>query len=105
MAQPRQRTRVKRVAEGGHVSPAPPPKPPARSRRTWPFAIAVVAVWGVILGAVFFSRFLSNLPDVNTLLVQGPSQDITLLDDQGRLIARRGLTQGRQIDVAELPRH
>ncbi len=64
-----------------------------------------VAVWAIIFGAVFFSRFLSNLPDVGTLMTQGPSQDITLLDDQGRLIARRGLTQGAMVEVSTLPRY
>jgi penicillin-binding protein 1A len=106
MAQSRERTRVKRVADGGHVAPPPPSPPPKpRRRRRWPYAIAVVAVWGIILGAVFTSRLVSNLPDVNALLIQGPSQDITLLDDQGRMIARRGLTQGALIQVGELPRH
>jgi penicillin-binding protein 1A len=79
-------------------------KPP-RKRRAWPYVLALVAAWSIIFGAVFFSRFLSSLPDVNTLLAQGPSQDITLLDDQGRLIARRGLTQGTLVDVSELPRY
>ncbi len=81
-------------------------RPPApRKRRAWPYALALVAVWGVILGAVFYSRLVSNLPDVDTLLVQGPSQDVTVLDDQGRLIARRGLTQGAMVQVGELPHY
>ena len=32
-----------------------------------------------------------------------PSRDVTILDDRGRLIARRGLTQGRKINVEDLP--
>jgi penicillin-binding protein 1A len=35
--------------------------------------------------------------------VAGPSQDITILDDRGRLIARRGLTQGQMVRVEDLP--
>ncbi len=46
---------------------------------------------------------MNNLPDVGHLLINGPSNDITLLDDQGRLIARRGLTQGAMVAVADLP--
>jgi penicillin-binding protein 1A len=65
----------------------------------------MVLAWGMILGGVFFSRFLSSLPDVNSLLAHGPSQDITLLDDQGRFIARRGLTQGAMVQVGELPKY
>jgi penicillin-binding protein 1A len=59
--------------------------------------------WGLIFGAVFWSHFLSDLPDVGQLLVKGTSRDITVLDDRGRLIARRGLTQGARVDVSTLP--
>jgi penicillin-binding protein 1A len=38
-------------------------------------------------------------------MAHGPSPDITLLDDRGRLIARRGLAQGAMVDVSELPRY
>jgi penicillin-binding protein 1A len=101
----RTRSRVGRVAEGGHAAPPPPPPPKKRRRRVWPAALAIVLVWGIIFGAVFFSRFLSSLPDVNTLMTRGPSQDIALLDDQSRLIARRGLTQGTLVDVNSLPHY
>ena len=99
----RTRDRVERVAQGGHA--AAPPRPPKKPRRkrVWPVALAVVVVWLVIFGAVFFSRFLSSLPDVASLMTKAPSQDVTLLDDQGRLIARRGLKQGAMVEVAELP--
>jgi len=100
---PRTRTRLKKAAES-HRAPEPPPNKPRR-KRAWPYALALVLAWGLILGGVFFSRFLSNLPDVNSLLAHGPSQDITLLDDQGRLIARRGLTQGAMVQVGELPKY
>jgi penicillin-binding protein 1A len=36
-------------------------------------------------------------------MAHAPSHDITLLDDKGRLIARRGLTQGAMVDVRTLP--
>jgi len=59
--------------------------------------------WGVILGGIFFSHYLSGLPDVRNLMISGPSQDITILDVHHRLIARRGLTQGRIVRVEDLP--
>jgi penicillin-binding protein 1A len=77
--------------------------PVARRRRVWPYAVILVLAWGSIFGGIFFSRFLSDLPDVNSLLSNGPSRDITILDDQGRLIARRGLTQGVLVEVGKLP--
>ena len=94
------RARIAAVAEGGGER-APRP----RRRRAWPFVIVLVGAWGIIFGAIFFSRFLSDLPDVGSLLVNGPSRDITIYDDRGRLIAQRGLTQGVTVEVARLPRY
>ena len=84
------------------ASDAPPSQRP-RKRRSWPYVVILVAAWSVIFGAIFFSRFLSDLPDVNSLLVNGPSRDITILDDRGRMIAQRGLTQGVLVEVSKLP--
>src|SRR4051812_20544973 len=81
---------------------APPPPPPKR-KSVWPYAFVMLLAWAVIFGAIFFSRFLSGLPDVRNLMVAGPSRDVTILDDRGRLIARRGLTQGAMVQVADLP--
>lgn len=74
-----------------------------RRRRVWPYAALLLLSWGLIFGAVFWSRFLSDLPDVNKLLVKGQSHDVTVLDDRGHLIVRRGLTQGARVDIARLP--
>ncbi len=99
----RTRARIAAVAQsGGEDEPAPPVKRPKR-RRSWPYVVTLVAAWGIIFGAIFFSRFLSDLPDVSSLLVNGPSRDITLLDDRSRLIAQRGLTQGVMVEVSSLP--
>jgi penicillin-binding protein 1A len=96
----RVRQRIDAIAsgEGGGDAPRKP-----RRKRTWPYAAALILAWGVIFGAVFLSRFLSELPDVGKLLATVPSHDITILDDQGRLIARRGLTQGVMVSVTDLP--
>ena len=99
----RTRARIAVVAQsGGEDEPAPPVKRPKR-RRSWPYVLTLVAAWGIIFGAIFFSRFLSDLPDVSSLLVNGPSRDISLLDDRSRLIAQRGLTQGVMVEVSSLP--
>jgi penicillin-binding protein 1A len=91
----------RRAANGATRAPSPPP---ARKRRsTWPYVLVMLGGWGLIFGGIFFSHFLSSLPDVRNLMVSGPSQDITILDDRGRQIARRGLTQGRMVRVEELP--
>ncbi|GAA0551814.1 penicillin-binding protein 1A [Rhizomicrobium palustre] len=80
------------------VEPPRPKKPPS-----WPYVLMLLAAWGVIFGGIFFSRFLSELPDVNSLMANGPSRDVTILDDRSRLIARRGLTQGVLVEVTTLP--
>lgn len=78
---------------------------PARQKkgRSWPYVVILLLAWGVIFGGIFFSRFLSDLPDVNSLMANGPSRDVTILDDHGRMIARRGLTQGVLVEVSTLP--
>jgi penicillin-binding protein 1A len=63
----------------------------------------MLGAWGLIFGGLFISHFVSNLPDVRHLMVGGPSQDVTILDDRGRLIARRGLTQGAMVRAEDLP--
>ena len=84
---------------------APPPqkKRPQKRRRAWPYIVFFLFAWAAIFGAVFYSRFLSAVPDVHALMATGQSRDITIVDDRGRLIARRGLTQGDVIDVKDLP--
>ena len=83
-----------------------PSKPQAAHKRggsTWPYVLLMMCGWAVIFAGLFFSHFLSGLPDVGNLMVSGPSQDVTILDDRGRLIARRGLTQGRMVRAQDLP--
>ncbi|MGN6515086.1 MAG: transglycosylase domain-containing protein [Rhizomicrobium sp.] len=74
-----------------------------KSQRSWPYILALLLAWGVIGGAVFFSHWISELPDTRGLLAKGPSHDITILDIHGRQIARRGLTHGNMVDVSDLP--
>jgi penicillin-binding protein 1A len=88
-----------RRAEGRDRAEAPKPK------RTWPYVIVLLGAWGLIFGLVAYSRWISQLPDIQNLLDKGSSHDITILDDKGRLIARRGLTQGALVPVAELPQY
>ncbi|MBI3676365.1 MAG: PBP1A family penicillin-binding protein [Proteobacteria bacterium] len=95
---PRQRTPAD--SAGGAARPR---KKKPKTKRTWPYALALLGAWGAIFGAVFFFRWVSDLPDTNDLLAKGPSHDVTILDSHGRLIARRGLTQGQMVLAANLP--
>jgi len=76
---------------------------PKRGGATWPYVLLMMCGWAVIFAGLIFSHYLSGLPDVGNLMVSGPSQDVTILDDRGRLIARRGLTQGRMVRAQDLP--
>ena len=87
---------------GRHQESTPPPPPPKR-KAAWPFVLIMLGIWGVIFGAIFYSNFLSNLPDVKNLLATSSARDVTILDDQGRLIARRGFAQGQLVKVEDLP--
>src|SRR5580692_11944863 len=90
----------KEPGRGRGEAPSPPPSKP---RRTWPYVIVLLCAWGVIFGSVMYFRWISQLPDTANLLDKGPSHDITILDDRGRLMARRGYTQGALVPVSTLP--
>jgi penicillin-binding protein 1A len=92
-------------SHGAGRAPGPQPAQNRKPKRkaTWPYVLVMLGAWGVIFGGLFFSHFLSSLPDVGNLMISGPSQDVTILDDHGRLIARRGLTQGAMVRVEDLP--
>jgi len=48
--------------EEGDFEPEPPPR-----RKIWPYALLMVLVWGVMFGAIVWSHFISDLPDVRNL--------------------------------------
>ena len=93
--------RPRNRAGGGAPNPAPAPR--RKPRATWPYVLVMLGGWGLIFAGLFFSHFLASLPDVRNLMVSGPSQDVTILDDRGRQIARRGLTQGLMVRAEDLP--
>ncbi|HEY1962938.1 MAG TPA: PBP1A family penicillin-binding protein [Rhizomicrobium sp.] len=108
MAKPRiEPTFQKRIAaaaeQGARAArPSRPPKPP-KKQRSWPYALALLCAWGLIVGGVFLFHWIAELPDTNNLVLKGPSQDITILDRHGHLIARKGLTQGTMVASTDLP--
>ena len=84
------------------VDQEPPGKAPKfklRLRTT----LIVAAIWAVFVGGVLFAHWFSQLPNTANLFAYEPGNDISVLDVKGRMIARRGLTQGESIKVGELP--
>jgi penicillin-binding protein 1A len=76
---------------------------PAKRRRTWPFILLALVAWALIFVAIFYAHFLSEMPDVQNLMTANAGRDVTILDDHGRLIARRGLIQGKAVRAENLP--
>ena len=79
------------------------PPPPPKRKAAWPFVLVLLLIWGAIFGAIFYSHFLSELPDVKNLMTANSGRDVTILDVQGRMIARRGLTQDAMVKIADMP--
>src|SRR5882724_5850713 len=78
-------------------------EPPKRGGSRLRITLIVGAIWLVFAGIILFSHWFSELPNTANLLAYEPGNDITVLDVKGRMIARRGLTQGEKIAVGELP--
>src|SRR4029077_12386188 len=103
--EPHFQKRIASAAEqGARGARSPSPKKPKR-RRTWPYAIALLCAWAIMIGAGLIFHLESELPDASHLLLQSPSHDITILDRNGRLIARKALTQSATVAVRDLPRY
>ena len=84
-------------------APQDAPPPQRRRKAAWPFVLLMLGAWVLIFGAIFYSHFLSQLPDVKNLFTTSLSRDVTILDDRGRLIARRGVVQDKMVEAAALP--
>ena len=76
---------------------------PVQTRARWRAAAIVASLWLIIAGAIALSYWISDLPNTADLFVYEPGSDITVLDAKGRMIARRGLTQGEKVAVGSLP--
>jgi penicillin-binding protein 1A len=94
---------------GGAALPAPdyrsPTGPKGKKRTPWKTrkVLIIAALWLLFAGGIVLSYWFSQLPDTNNLLAYEPGKDVTLLDMKGRMIARRGITQGQQVKLGELP--
>jgi penicillin-binding protein 1A len=80
------------------------PDPPRRSIMAR-LALTFGLIWAGLAGAAISYSWISDFPDAANLLVYNPGKDITLLDNEGRTIARRGHNQGQVVKLAELPPH
>jgi penicillin-binding protein 1A len=76
-----------------------------KRRHGYRYSLIAGGVWLGLLALVFSSYLFADLPDTTNLLTYDPRDDITLLDVDGRMITRRGLTHGDIVIVEDLPAH
>jgi penicillin-binding protein 1A len=81
----------------------PPGKPPKRRMPALRVTLIAAAVWVVLVGGILIAHWFSDLPNTSNLFAYEPGNDISVMDVKGRMIARRGLTQGESVKVGELP--
>src|SRR6201747_1276316 len=81
----------------------PAGKPPKRKLSGLRVTLIAASVWVVLVGGILIAHWFSDLPNTSNLFAYEPGNDISVLDVKGRMIARRGLTQGESIKVGELP--
>ena len=80
-----------------------PPTTAAAARRWRVLILALVAIWcGVGIAAVL-AFFAADLPSTEGLWRQERTHAVTLLDVNGRVIARRGINSGLPVTLKDLP--
>jgi penicillin-binding protein 1A len=85
------------------VREVPEYEPPKRGGPKLKTAILLALFWLVFGGGIVAAHWLAVMPDTANLLVYEPGKDVTILDVNGRMIAKRGLTQGETVGIGELP--
>ncbi len=78
------------------------PEPPRR-RSLARLALMIGVIWAVLAGGAVTYSWISDFPDAANLLVYDPGSDFTLVDVEGRTIARRGHNQGQVVALDKLP--
>src|SRR5262250_2479684 len=80
-----------------------------RRRRRWPWFFLrwglVSASWGMLLGLVFLGWLAYDLPDVSRLNEIRKQPSVTLLADDGEVIATYGDLYGATVQLKDLPRY
>ena len=81
---------------------------PRRRRRRWPWFLLrwglVSASWGTLVGLMFLGWLAYDLPDVSRLNEIRKQPSVTLLADDGEVIATYGDLYGATVQLKDLPR-
>jgi penicillin-binding protein 1A len=81
------------------------PEPRPRRRGMARLALAFGVFWGVLAGGAVLYAWITDFPEASNLLAYDPGNDVTLIDVEGRTIARRGNSQGQIVTLDSLPAH
>jgi penicillin-binding protein 1A len=94
--------------------PAPARRPPGRGRRERPRRrfrtrflklVVLLGLWGLIVGGGFFAYFALTLPDTGDLTHAVRRPGITVLADDGSVLATYGDLFGRPLGLRQMPRY
>ena len=69
------------------------------------YGVAVAGVWVVVGFAAILAYFAADLPSTDGLWRAERTHAVTLLDTNGRLIARRGIDSGLPVTLQDLPKY
>ncbi|HTV87867.1 MAG TPA: PBP1A family penicillin-binding protein [Stellaceae bacterium] len=78
---------------------------PRRSRGRWLKLFVLAALWGLIIGGGILGYFALSLPDTSQLAVAERRPDLTILADDGSVIATFGDLFGRPLTLQQMPRY
>lgn len=85
------------------------PKAPKPPPRRWPAMlfkwIAVLTIWGIVLLGGIVAWYAAGLPDIDQALSPTRKPAITVLAEDGSVLATLGDFYGRPLAVADLPKH
>jgi penicillin-binding protein 1A len=83
------------------------PKARARPRKGWFMTklILNVVVWSAIAGCMVLAFFAADLPDINKLQSTTRKPGISIVTQDGTLVATAGEVYGSQVSVDDLPPH
>jgi penicillin-binding protein 1A len=97
-ADPQERPRV-----GKRPIRRPPRRPPTpRRHRSWLTILALVLLWGLILGGGVIGYFALTLPDTSRLAVAERRPSLTILAADGSVIATYGDLFGRPLTLRQM---
>lgn len=102
-------TKIRHSKDDRIVRSRLPAAAPKKPRRRWSpvlFKWAVVAaIWGIVLLGGLVAWYAADLPDIDQALAPTRKPAITVLAEDGSVLATLGDFYGRPLAVADLPKH